>query len=260
MNKLIRVLYGDIKGDKKTLREINLSLQSDWVKKNIAHYVMGKDNAKILKSMGALDIRLVNDKPDLRPKDRLNIVSHFYNKTYLIEKAMKEYDEILFTDFDCSMIKQPDSRMWELLRSKEGRFNGSFQCPNVSYKRKVCISKSRGGKRDPKIHPMRKCLNTSVLYCNDKKWIDGFLLAFHEYSDYMLKFRPSAKIPPNGGGEAILMYYIDKQYGVIELKDMFDCFEPYIMTLGRGLGGMSKSWEKWTEIRKDKNNIYFTHY
>ena len=133
---IIRTLYGEI-DNTKVKKEVIHSFKNDWVKENISYYVLGEDNVSLLHGLGAKNIIQIDKNNSVIPEEKKNIYTHFYNKTYLIQKAMNDNSEILFIDFDCSMIKQPDSRMWELLKSKEGRFNGSFQMSKCS------IQKSR---------------------------------------------------------------------------------------------------------------------
>ena len=256
--KLIRVLYGSAgsldKAGKsnKLLGEIKRSFTgeyADMFKNDVTYYVLGLDNFELLEKCGATDIQLIDSRPDIRPARPM---VHFYNKSVLLSSAMEDYPEILFTDYDCIPYKRPDDRMWELLRNKGGRFMGSFQCPSVSYKNFVCLSKNAGGVRNPKIHTMRKCLNTCLIYCNDKTWVDAHLIAFDTYP---LTKKGNFQF---GGGEAVLIRYLDMTYGVMDIQEMTDAFEPDIIELGRGV--RSNRWRNLTDYTKSPENIYFKHF
>jgi len=249
---MIRILYGNKnKVNKKWLCEVHDSFKNEWAKDEITYYVLGSENEKWLKNLGAKDVRLVNSKDDMRPANKS--MSHFYNKSYLLEYSMRDYDEILFIDYDTVAIKRPDERMWSLLREKDGSWHGVFQCPNVSYKNMICLSKDQGGIRDPTIHTMRKCLNTCLLYCRDKTWVDGHLDAFNTCPSLRI-----GRVSNFGGGEAVLIYYLDREYGIMDIQQMTSNFEPKIILLKRGING--NRWKDLTDFEKKKDEIYFHHF
>lgn len=248
---IIRVLYGNTDVWPKIKYEVKAALSYEWAKKEVYHFAIGQANYDLLKSHGAERVELV--LPNGWTDTSINSIviddrtTHFYNKTYLIRYAMEKFNEILFIDFDAFPCrgKKPDNEMWRILRSKKGRFNGSFQAPNVGYVRSCCVVKRNGGVRIAK-DDTRKMLNTSVVYCSDKTWIDDHLNAYET-------FRKVAR----GGNtswyndEHILMYCLDMKYGVMSVPEMVDNFEPDIILLSRGV--------KEARLAKKQEFLYFQH-
>lgn len=224
--------------------EIKNSLKFDWARRDIVHYVLGKENANLLKQYGAKKIKIIDDNPNLVPNDGVNPL---YNKVYLINEAMKDYDEILFLDFDTVPLKgvSPDNEMWEILRSKSGKYNGDWQAPFVRRTRPFCMIKGGGGYRDPKKDFIRKTLTTCMVYCKDRNWIQEWLDHFILYQEVNKEngFKVLGK-----HDEYIFMYYLDKEKGVMNEEQIVDAFEPEIVNVGRAYVDALK-----------KKKIYFKH-
>ncbi len=251
MIPIFRIIYGQFdygRGGGKSrrlLRDVRTSFKNEWAKNNVIHLVLGEDNYKILKKHGAKRIELIDKKQSVAPEG----LSHFYNKTFLTLKAFDNYSdgEILVIDFDTDIKQTPDNRMLELLRAKKGQFNGSLQCPIASYKRPICLTVKNGGIRIKGKHPLRKCFNTSFVYCTDRTWIEDHLNYYHIFKD-------AVKRDVHGeNDEAILIYSIDMKYGIMTTEEMDNNFEPTVVDLSR----------RPIEIRQDKpkpkENVYFSH-
>lgn len=258
MAQIIRVLYGEFYP--KMWKEVHFSLMpdeqtvpefADYARNEIVYYVLGWTNGQILRQAGAKNVVVVDHMKKTLNEAQQAKIGHFYNKTYLIQKAMEDHKEILCLDYDAICVKYPDQHMWDLVSSKFGKFDGEFKCPAVRYKRRLGTTTTNGGLREwsrqsePK-HSLRIALNTCALYCSNKDWIDGWEESFHDH--------PTAT-PPNGGGEAILMYYLDKRNGLMSIDELVDNFENPILALGRGVGGLMKSVKK----TKKEEDIYFYH-
>jgi hypothetical protein len=230
--KFIRTLYGDIQTVYlKLKKEVSESLKdNEWAQNEIIHYAMGDWNYDFLKKHGAKHVVLVDHRPCIQPAG----YTHFWNKTYMINYAMEVdgFEEIVFIDFDNTQKKPIDDRFWELLRAKKGRFNGSFQVPSVGYKKPICLEKRWGGFRIKGKHSLRKALNTSFVYCNDKSWMKEYLDEYERY--YVIRGNTH-----NGANdEHILIYYLDRVFDVPHINDIITDFEPDVCYLCRGLAGL----------------------
>ena len=164
---------------------------------------------------------------------------------------MEDHKEILCLDYDAECLQYPDKRMWDLVSSKFGKFDGEFKCPTVRYSNKLATTINEGGlrdgrkKNDPK-HALKIALNTCALYCSNRDWIDGWAESF---------FLHPSTTPPNGCGEAILLYYLDKRNGVMSVENLIDNFENPIINLARGLGGSIQCDRE----KKKEEDLYFWH-
>jgi len=239
----VRVFYGDNKNRPKLRQYVIASLQHEWCRTDILHVVAGTTNAELLKSNGAERVLQVSDKANIilnkyqRQYPRAYL---WYPKTYLIRAAMEEHPEILYMDFDCGSIKQPDSAMWSILRAKQGQFNGSFQSNNIQYKGRICL----GFYRNRKVHSIHRCLQGCIIYCSDRKWIDAWLDAYTDIED-------RGRLAKILNDETALMHMLDSKYGVMESETMVDNFEIPIVKVRLAI----------PEARNTKNEqmIYFRH-
>ena len=240
---LVRVLYGDETFRPELKRQVIASLRHQWCRTDILHVVAGKANAELLKSCGAERILQVSNKATFDPngyRERYPKAYSWYPKAYLICAAMEEHPEILYTDFDCFSHKQPDSAMWAILRAKQGRFNGSLQASNIQYKGRVCLEVYR----DRKVHPIRRCLQGSVVYCSDRKWIDAWMDAYTDLFDRGL-------LASIANDETVLMHMLDREYGVMNSDAMVENFEIPIVRVKRPIPEAQKM--------KDEQMVYFHH-
>jgi len=96
-------------------------------------YTFGEDNHKYLKSVGINSI-LVNKN---------DYVYHQYeHKLYILTLAMKDFDEIVFIDWDVGIKKPVDNDFWNILNSKR-----EIQANLYRYKKQQKI-KHRNGKEN----------------------------------------------------------------------------------------------------------------
>jgi len=93
-------------------------------------YVFGEDNYKYLTDMG-FKCFLVSKQPVLYQKA---IGSHYYShKLFVWKEAMKDFDEIVFTDWDCIETRPKPENFWEELAKKE-----PIQATLHSYRKVKC--------------------------------------------------------------------------------------------------------------------------
>lgn len=253
---IIRCLFGqpgeecywskrDIQQTVRLTNEVEESLKYDWAKNDVIHYVIGEKNVELLEKNGAKNIVLVDKRQSLVPNDDVNPL---YNKVFMINEAMKQYDEILFLDFDTLPIDKslkPDEKMWNLLRAKNGRFGGIFQAPFVNRTRPFCLTIDSGGWRDPSKIFVRKTITTCMVYCRSKDWTKEWLDHFLEYQRAVHKLGGRTL---DKHDEYVFMYYLDKNKGVMNEAEIVDAFEPEIMTVAKA----------YVDSRT-KKNLYFYH-
>jgi len=148
-------------------------------------YVFGKDNYKFLETIGIKDLVMIDEQP-LRysPNGR-----PWWHKLDVLKYAMEEdhYDEIVYLDWDCYLIKELKNNFWEALNKKE-----HFQACLMRYRR-ANILNSRNTSKDNSIVP-----NGGFVYIRGKnvpgeiikfrdvgpnKWLDE--AAYAKYLDYI---------------------------------------------------------------------------
>ncbi|MCI0534289.1 MAG: class I SAM-dependent methyltransferase [Verrucomicrobiales bacterium] len=218
--EIVRIVFGDVAAIERLGRQIQAALRDQWAREEIVHLVAGAKNAVWLKGAGAKRLDLVCEQ-GLLPQSAE--YGSWFMKTYLIDQAMERYGEILYLDFDCRVLRQPDEAMWRKLRAPRlTQFAGSLQAQNVGYRRPVCLPIHR----DSSIHPVRRCLNSSVLYCRDRTWTSSWLAAYEDAKRHGIE--PSAF-----HDETFLMHAIDSRCGVLDAATMVAEFEIPIACLKR---------------------------
>jgi hypothetical protein len=217
---IVRVLYGDLDTNLRLKQSVTTALRDEWSRSDVVHVVAGEKNAEFLRAHGAQHVTVACDDPSGDPKK----YGKWYPKPYLIRRAMEEHPEILYLDFDCRVCRPKDAQMWTWLRTKGGPFNGTLQAANMGYRGRVCL----GVFRDPKVHPVRQCLQCAAIYCSDRTWIDDWLAS---YDDLVERGLGSAII----NDETVLMHVLDKFYGVLSAAEMVENFEMPILRVKRSL-------------------------
>jgi hypothetical protein len=217
---IVRVLYGPVDQNARLQRSVAAALRGDWARNQVIYLVAGDDNARWLRDLGAQHIELITANPLLPDTERFG---PWYMKVYLLRHAIERLSELLYLDFDCRVLRRPDGRMERSLRLiRPGRCGGALQALNVAYRRPVCLPIYR----DPSIHRVRQCLNTSVLYCRDAGWIADWLAAYEEAVKRGFEISRLHD-------ETFLMLAIDKRYGVLDPATMAAEFEIPIAWLRR---------------------------
>jgi len=102
-------------------------------------YVMGRDNYEFLLKMGVENVVLVDERPVIYSPLNKRV---WWHKLDILKYAMEEdgYDEIVYLDWDCYLIKELPDDFWERLNQKE-----HFQACLMKYKRgKILTERARG--------------------------------------------------------------------------------------------------------------------
>ncbi|MCI0364504.1 MAG: class I SAM-dependent methyltransferase [Phycisphaerales bacterium] len=236
--EVVRIVFGDVAANERLGRHIQAALGDRWAREEIVHVVAGAKNADWLKENGAKRIELVCEPGLLQ---QTATYGSWFMKTYLIDQAMERFGKILYLDFDCRVLRRPDEAMWSKLRApRPTRYAGSLQAQNVAYRRPVCLPIHR----DSSIHPVRRCLNTSVLYCGDRTWTTSWLAAYEDARRHGID-------PTTFHDETFLMHAIDSRCGVLDSATMVAEFEIPIACLRRNT----------PEATAEKRNVevYFYH-
>ncbi|MCI0537098.1 MAG: class I SAM-dependent methyltransferase [Verrucomicrobiales bacterium] len=216
----IRVLFGDVTRNERLGSQIQTALWDPWAREEVVHLVAGTQNSNWLRQNGAKRIDLVCEEGLL---SETNKYGPWFMKTYLIDQALERFGEILYLDFDCRILRRPDEAMWRKLRApRSARYSGSLQAQNVGYRRPVCLPIHR----DKNIHPVRRCLNSSVLYCRDRGWTRDWLAAYEVARQHGID-------PANLHDETFLMHAIDTRCGILDAETMVAEFEIPIACLKR---------------------------
>lgn len=128
---------------------------------NLQHvtYAFGRDNEKRLLDLGCLDVRLLDARPYVFAKDYL-----FRNKMEMIKVALQEFDEIIWLDWDCNIVKTVSDNLWERMYSKE-----PIQACLHQYQRRRCFWRKRS---------KEMVANTGFLYIRDKGLMPDVLKAW----------------------------------------------------------------------------------
>lgn len=183
-------------------------------------YVMGEDNYNNLLELGFKDVVLVDKRPVIYSPLNKRI---WWHKLDLLKYAMEEdgYDEIVYLDWDCFLIKEIHSDFWENLNKRE-----HFQACLSKYKRGAIIKERPENKN---IVP-----NGGFVYIRGKD-VPRKIISFRD--------KGSNKYLD----EAAYARYLDDLYGGwMGIKEYGEKFEPTACKFKRGV------------IAKD--NFCFRHY
>ena len=234
----VRIVFGDIAENERLRKQIELALRNEWARDKVVHVVAGTANAIWLQTTGAKRIELVCEEGLLPQTAKFG---KWYMKTYLVDQAMALFGEVLYLDFDARILRIPDETVWKRLRiARPTRFSGSLQAQNVGYRRPVCLPIHR----DRKVHSIRRCLNLSVLYCRDRRWMTDWLAAYEDAARYGID-------PSTFHDETFLQHAIDSRCGVLDAETMVTEFEIPIAQLKRNTPE--------AKARKCEDDAYFWH-
>lgn len=234
----VRVVFGDLPNNLALQREIELAFRHPWAKEHVVHLVAGRANAQWLIDRGAKRVDLLLEEPVLPNTDRFGI---WYMKTFLVAKGMESYPEILYSDFDCRLLRTPDELMTQKLRARNaGRFGGTLLAPNVGYRNPICLTVHR----DPRCHTVRRCLSGSIFYCRDRQWLLDWLAAYEDIAGRGIGF---SRI----NDESVLIHALDRRYGAMDAAQMTQEFEIPIAWLRRNT--------QEAKAQKVESEAYFFH-
>tara|TARA_R110000824_G_scaffold12226_8_gene53697 strand:- start:10007 stop:10774 length:768 start_codon:yes stop_codon:yes gene_type:complete len=153
----IRGLWGNIWHDPKETTDRGLKIAKDInrvtnskFQADFVTYVFGKDNEIALKNEFGLKTKLVDRSPIV-----WDMTDELYrHKLEILKIAMQDYDEIVYLDWDCILVKPLLADFWERLNKKD-----SFQGNLFQYRTKKCLWRD---------DDLRKVVNGGFLYMRDK--------------------------------------------------------------------------------------------
>lgn len=230
---VVRVLFGEPEDFPKLARQVQATLKSDWCRDRIVHATASKGYLRLLQDAGATRVLNFHD----RYHDERASHPDRHAKPYLMRRVMDSHSEILFLDFDCRVHRLPDFRLWDAIREKRGRFGGELQAASVCYRRRSRLRIHPGGRTQR----IRKCLNSSVIYCSDSSWIDRWLEAYSQLREWNIDLTGK-------GDETPLLYSIERKFGMLTPDVIARDFELSVHSIRKkGL------------VEKDAASIYFSH-
>ena len=205
----VRALWGSPEGNERSygLRRQKMDKDLDFLLQNkhtqpFITYVFGKNNFDYLKSRG-IECKLICENPFYYPVKENNW--HQYgHKLKAIEEAMKDYDEIIFLDFDCMCTKPLPDNFWEQFYQKE-----ALQAILRGYRLKKIHWRTKDRRKRP-------C--ASFIYLRDAQIATEMVKRWEE--------------EPVRAEEDILMWQIDQMSNGWKGVDYYwDNFEPYCFYL-----------------------------
>jgi hypothetical protein len=185
-------------------------------------YVFGKDNLKFLEDKGVTKLRLLDDKPILWDME----TQQFRHKLEVFDKAMEEYDEIVFLDWDTYMIKDVPFDFWDQLKKKQ-KIQALLR---MYHRRKALWRKSE----------KRKVPCASFVYFADKN-----------ITEELIKYWEKMDCP--WSEEIVMAKYLDDINGGWKGTDFYwENYEPHFFHLNEGI--------VYDKEKIKTKNICFEHY
>lgn len=225
----IRVLYGS-KFDEtrpKMLKDLDKSFSTEkpqwwqrFVRESITYYTMGSEATWQLKNRGAKNIVQVTDDP-------LPVVSGgvwTWNKMFLMKEALRDWGDIVYTDFDVGAKVQFDpATTLDLIRSHPG-LGKVLQFSLIRYKKSNHYWwRGTSGKDWTRISP-RIGVFGCFLYIGSLRLAECFLKDYQELSQ-------QKKV----GDEHTITYSVDKRFGQMTVKQLYEEFDPVVLQTRRSL-------------------------
>jgi len=173
----IRGIWGDITTsgirDGKINKDINVIKENPYAEKCVV-YVFGTDNKEYLEEQG-FECGLVNPNPVMWDMKK----QLYRHKLDILQAAMKDFDEIVFLDWDCIPTKPLITNFWDILGQK-----APFQANLFQYRTKKCLWRNID---------WRKVCNGGFLYLREKKIADEFIQKYEELSKWVEEKRIARK-------------------------------------------------------------------
>jgi hypothetical protein len=169
---IVRGLWGNVDCDSKMRKDINAIKSNEYCSiKDFKVYVFGENNYNILLSEG-FDCKLVSKNPV-----EYDMETQLYrHKLDIILKACRDYDEIVFLDWDCVPVRILPNDFWDVMREK-----APFQANLFQYRTKKCFLWRN--------LETRKVCNGGFLYLRDIKIAEQFIKNYDELFDWVEKQR-----------------------------------------------------------------------
>lgn len=189
--------------------DIRLKLKSPY-NEPFRVYVFGEDNYAMTQELG-FDSVLIDKRPIIWDMD----TEQFRHKLEVFDKAMEDFDEIVFLDWDTIPVKPIPDNFWEKMEEK-----ASFQSPLIYYRRRKALWR---GKTDS-----RKLSSASFVYLRDKSISEGFIKTWEDmgrpWSEELAMSKHIDKI--NGGWKGMDYYWENHEPHWFALPTKYWCYTP----------------------------------
>ena len=188
-------------------------------------YTMGTDNHVAMTKYGFAS-KLICDEPQ-----KWDMKSELYrHKLEILKYAMMDYDEVVYLDWDCRLIKPIPDDFWDILSKGD-----SFQANLFQYRTKKCLWRRED---------LRKTCNGGFIYMRDKsipdkliqnwdslkKWVENKKQE-REAKGKELRFRETSLIFDD---EPAMSMYVDQQMSEWKgVEEYWKRFEPKVCTLSK---------------------------
>lgn len=218
----VRALWGNCCFDpsdiKKTILQDIENIQNNQYNEPFVVYAMGKKNYEFISNKGFNCILM-----DTLPV-RYDMAKYLWrHKLDVLKRAMEDFDEIVFMDWDCKPTKKIPVDFWEIMRKK-----APFQANLMQYRTKRCLWRR---------NDCRKTCNGGFVYIRDKNIPDCFIANHNLFIDWAesqkikrarrgldLRFREKALIYDD---EPSMSKFVDDYYGDWPGLDKYwELFEP----------------------------------
>jgi len=224
----IRGIWGDV--TLSGIRDGKIRKDIEAIKKNpynepFVVYAMGDENADLLRENG-FEVVMQNRHPV-----RYDMKEQLYrHKLDIIEYAMRDFDEIVFLDWDCVPTAPLPDDFWERMADK-----APFQANLFQYRTKKCLWRDKD---------WRKVCNGGFLYLRDHQIAMDFIQNYHELEMWVtdqkykrenqgkkLRFREKALIFDD---EPAITKWVDDDMGGWKGMDKYwDSYEPHFCNVGK---------------------------
>lgn len=193
-------------------------------------YVFGKKNFENLVNIGVKDVVMIHADPVIYTPLNKRV---WWHKLDILKYAMEEdgYDEIVYLDWDCYLIKDYDCKLWDILNGKE-----TFQACLMKYQRGTIITERT---LDKNVVP-----NGGFVYLRGKDVPNKISLLREDGSNKWLD-------------EAAYARYVDSICGGwIGVKEYGKRFEPDVCWFKRGLFQYKDAFFRHCEDSQNEKRIY----
>lgn len=155
----VRAIWGDI--SENGIRKGKMRKDIDAIKANeynepFVVYVFGDKNAEIMRADG-FDVEVIDGRPVVYDME----TQLYRHKLDVLEYALRDYDEIVFLDWDCVPTAPLPDIFWDKMSEK-----APFQANLFQYRTKKCLWRNS---------EWRKVCNGGFLYLRDRRIAQAFI-------------------------------------------------------------------------------------
>jgi len=244
----IRALWGECFGSNTTnprpskMLDDILSNQKSEI--HFVVYTFGLSNHAKLSEMGFTSKLICEEMQKWNMKLEL-----YRHKLEILKHAMMDYDEIVYLDWDCKLIKPFPDNFWDILAKGD-----SFQANLFQYRTKKCLWRRTDH---------RKTCNGGFIYMRDKSIPDKLIQNWENLKKWVeeqkrkrqergldLRFRETSLIFDD---EPAMSMYVDAQMGEWKgVAEYWNRFEPKVCVLNK------KS--AYSEVENESKPYCFKHF